>query len=209
MKNIKLPKGIGARIINKDGTFTDVPDPYLESNKYPNISIDSTKFKKEKSSTRLYMLALEFLNTSKLLCHDAGKLKNELRWTQGSLTFYCLHMATELFLKSCLKRTDNKIKLNHNVADLYKQYCTTFEGKGYEFPTPWGISNQDINEMVGEDVIKGIDAKPDQAYRYFEDKNGDPPQSIHFFSPGYQLNYVNDLEKRWIKIADELKNDNI
>lgn len=199
-----LPKGIGVRYTKQDGTVIDVPDPYLKRAKYPNSAVNSIRFKTLPSWERLFLLSLEFLNSARLMCKDAGEKGKGIRWTQGSISFFCLHMATELFLKSCIKRANKITKLNHSIGELYRTYCDTFAGEHFRFPTPWGISGCQINQIIGLEVITGIDLNTDQVYRYFEDKNGNPPTAIHFFSPGYQLNYIIDLEKRWKKIQAEI-----
>lgn len=204
----KLPKGVGVRVIKKDGSVTDCYDPYLKKVKWKGVCTDSSKFKDFPSWKRLFLLSIEFLNTAKLLCKDVGNLKGDIRWTQGSISFYCIHMATELFLKSCIKKSGKKVKLNHNVGDLYKTYLQLFKDESFWFPTPWGISGNKINEFFGFDVISGIDLNTDQLYRYFEDKNGTPSAGTHFFSPGYQLNYIIDLEKRWTIIQNQIIEDN-
>ncbi len=106
------------------------------------------------------------------------------------------------------KKIGKKVKLNHNVGDLYKTYIQLFNDESFYFPTPWGISGNKINEILGFEAISGIDLNTDQLYRYFEDKNGTPSGGIHFFSPGYQLNYVIDLEKRWTIIQNQIIEDN-
>jgi hypothetical protein len=198
-----LPKGVGVRIMDTDGSITDIHDPYLKKLKWDDVRVDSSKFKKLPSWRRLFLLSIEFLNTAKIVCIEAGELGKNIRWTQGSISFYCIHLATELFLKSCLKKYGKKIKLNHNVGDLYKKYCEVFNNK-YCFPTPWGISGTELNKILGSDIFSGIDLNTDQMYRYFENKEGNTPKATHFFSPGYQMNYIIDLEKRWRKIQNSI-----
>jgi hypothetical protein len=206
MKRInKLPKGIGLRISKNNGSVIDIVDPYLKNVKWKNISVNSNKFKKLPSWKRLFLLSLEFLNSAKLICNDAGKLKKRIRWTQGSISYFNLHMATELFIKSCLIKSGNKIKHHHVIADLYKLYQEIFKDDNYYFPNPWAISGYEINKIIGKEVFTGIDLNTDQLYRYFEDKDGNPPKGTHVFSPGYQLNYINDLEQRWLIIINNIK----
>jgi len=200
----KIPKGIGVRIYQDDGSYKDIYDPYLKNIRWKGVHIDSKQFSKLPRWKRLLLNSFEFLNTAKLICKEAGKLKKDIRWTQGNISFYCIHMATELFLKSCIIKSGAEIKSIHDVGKLYNKYVDLFNGELYKFPTPWSISANQINEIIGANIITGIDSNPDQLYRYFEDKNGISPKGIHIFAPGYQLNYILDIEKRWQRISDAI-----
>jgi hypothetical protein len=185
----ELPKGVGVAIKNKDGSITYIRDPYLDGMKWEGVYVDSKSFKTLPSHEKLYALSIQYLRSAIVLCEKAGEAGTKLTWPQGSVVFYCLHLSTELFLKSCLLcRGVPSKKLNHEIADLLREYEKVVPEKSYHFTTPWQLSASDINEALGVDVIKGIDCVPDQLFRYSFDKIGTPSNGTQFFSPGYLYN---------------------
>jgi len=119
----KLPRGVSAVFENKDGSVTYIRDPYLDEMKWEGVYVNSVEFKTLPSHEKLYALSIQYLKAAIVLCEKAGDSGEKLTWPQGSVVFYNLHLATELFLKSCLlcmKVPSNK--LNHEIADLLRQY---------------------------------------------------------------------------------------
>jgi hypothetical protein len=201
----KLPKGIGVAIQNADGSTTYIRDPYLDKLKWEDVRIDSEGFKGLPPYTKLYSLAIHFLKAAIVLCEKAGESGDELTWPQGSVVIYCMHLSTELFLKACLlRRKVPQKQMNHEIADLLRLYETAITDKIYHFSTPWSLSARDINDELGFGAITGIDAVPDQLYRYSFAKNGTSSSGIQFFSPGYLYNYMCDLENKWVSTWEYL-----
>jgi hypothetical protein len=197
----QLPEGVGAAISHKDGTTTFILDPYLKEMKWEGVGVDSEKFKDLLPHERLFRLACEFLGAAIFLCERAGEAGLALTWPQGSVVFYCLHLATELFLKACLIREKVPSKaLGHEVADLLQEYDRAFTEDVYHFSTPWQVSARDINQALGFDALTGVDCVSDQLFRYSMNKAGTPSKGIQVFTPGYIYNYMKDLEHKWSKI---------
>ena len=195
-----LLEDIGVVIHNKDGSVTYIQDPFLKGMKWKGVSVNSKKFTSLSAHEKLFMLSQEFLGAAISLCQRAGEAGPALTWPQGSVVYYCLHLATELFLKACLVRKKVSLKtLNHEVADLLREYERAFPEEADHFTTPWQSSAREINQMLGNDVITGVDSVPDQLFRYSMNKGGIPSKSVHFFTPSYLYNYMSDLEDKWSK----------
>lgn len=190
---------------HKDGSITYIADPFLIGMKWEGVRVNSLEFKQLVAHEKLFRLSHEFLREAILLCESAGEAGPALSWPQASVIYYSLHLATELFLKACLTRADIPPKsLNHEVADLLKEYVKTFPESDFYFSTPWQLSARDINEALGDDVISGVDRLPDQLYRYGMNKGGETSKGMQQFAPGYMYNYLTDLESKWIKIWGRL-----
>jgi hypothetical protein len=197
---MKPPPGVAAMWENADGTTSFIVDPDLRNMKWPDLTVNSGKFKALPSHERLYQLSQAFLHTAIGVCHDAGNSACALGWPQGSVFYYCLHLATELFLKACIFRVTGKSIGTHEIADLLREYRKLLPGDKFHFKTTWWCSAKDLDALFGHQVLNGIDRSPDQLFRYSIDKKGTGSQSIHVFTPGYMLNCTKGLQSKWTKI---------
>jgi hypothetical protein len=196
----KLPSGVAAMWENADGTTSFILDRALRNMKWPGLRVDSGKFKDLPSHEKLYQLSQAFLHTAMGVCTDAGNSGCTLGWPQGSVFYYCLHLATELFLKACILRISGRPIGIHEIADLRHEYLKLLPGDKFHFETSWWVSAKDLDRLFGRQVLNGIDRSPDQLYRYSIDKKGTGSKSIHLFTPGYMLNRSNDLQAKWTEI---------
>lgn len=126
--NISLPKGVGAAIVGHDGKITYVLDPFLTENRWPSVTVDSSSFKTLSAPEKLYEQAVAFLRGAKVLCEATGQAGENLRWSQGSVCYYCINLATELFLKACISRsTGEAAPPTHILCQSYwlftPKYC--------------------------------------------------------------------------------------
>jgi hypothetical protein len=196
-----LPPGVSAAFVGADGEVVYQLDPFLKDMKWPGLQIDSSAFKELPTHERLYGQSQAFLQAASILTENAGGAGAELKWPQASVCYYCLHLATELFLKACIFCLDRSPKrMNHEVADLLNRYRELLPDKEFYFPTPWFLSASDLSKIFGHDVLQGVDRAPDQLYRYGMDKKGEPSEGIQLFTPGYFLNYVRFLNTKWPEI---------
>jgi len=69
------------------------------------------------------------------------------------------------------------------------------------------LSAKDLDDIFGFEVLHGVDRTPDQLFRYGMDKKDTPSGMIQNFVPGYQFNYMGDLELRWKEIWASLNNE--
>lgn len=195
-----LPEGVAAASVSADGKVTYVFDPFLLNMRWDGLSVNSASFRALSPADRLYPLSRAFLCSGIALCERAGDTGAQLEWPQASVCYYCLHLATELFLKACILRAGREPSKHHEIAELRREYERLLPGEAYRFQTKWALSAKEIDEVFGFEVLHGIDRSPDQLFRYSMDKKGNSSGMIHNFVPGYLFNYMKDLEIRWNEI---------
>jgi hypothetical protein len=200
-----LPEGVAAMGVSADGKVVPGLDPFLLDMRWESLSVNSASFKALPPAERLYRLSRAFLRSGIFLCERAGDAAGELEWPQPSVCNYCLHLATELFLKACILRVGGEPSKHHEIAALRREYERLLPGEKYSFQTraSWDVSAKDLNEILGYEALQGVDRNPDQLFRYSMDKKGTPSKFTHNFVPGYMFNYMNDLEIRWKEIWED------
>ncbi len=190
-----------------DGKALYILDPLLSENLWPGVAVDSDSFKKLSPSEKLYEQAMAFLKATKVLCEVAGQAGEKLRWSQGSVCFYCLNLATELFLKACISRSNGVTAIpTHELSKLLAQYTEILSEPEFQFPTPWALSASDIERVLGAQIFNSIDRNPDQLYRYGVGRDGVESAGVQFFNPGYIFNYLNHLNNVWERAWNEVCN---
>ena len=196
-----LPPGVSSAFVNSEGKVVYNFDHFLRDMRWEGLSVDTTAFKNLPAQERLYKQSRAFLHAAIIFCEDAGEAGANLEWPQASVCYYCLHLATELFLKACLICLGKEPKkLNHEIADLLSQYKELLPGKEFYWPTPWFLSARNLNEMFGHEVLQGVDQTPDQLFRYGMDKKGKASVAVQFFTPGYFFNYLKHIDTKWSEI---------
>jgi hypothetical protein len=202
-----LPEGVAAAGISADGKVTYILDPFLLNMRWEGLSVNSESFKALSPADRLYRLSVAFLSSGVVLCERAGDAGATLEWPQASVCYYCLHLATELFLKACILRVGREPSKHHEIAELRREYSLLLPGQAYSFQTSWALSAKDLAESFGFEVLHGIDRTPDQLFRYSMDKKGNASGMIQNFTPGYLFNYMTDLTIRWKEIWQAIPMD--
>jgi hypothetical protein len=197
---IEIPEGVAAVGISADGKRHYIHDPLLRGMRWKGTSVDSASFRKLSPAERLYRLSQAYLRASTVLCEQAGEAGENLEWPQASVCYYCLHLATELFLKACIQRIGRVPSKHHEIAELRREYRSLLPGAEYDFRTSWWLSPKDQDQICGVQILHGVDRAPDQLFRYSMDKKGAPSRNIQIFTPGYFFNNVKDLEGRWTRI---------
>ena len=195
-----LPEGVAAAGVSADGKVMYVLDPFLLNMRWDGLSVNSASFRALPPADRLHRLSVAFLRSGIVLCERAGETGAALEWPQASVCYYCLHLATELFLKACILRVGREPSKHHEIADLRREYTHLLPGDAFFFQTSWALSAKDLAESFGFEVLHGIDRTPDQLFRYSMDKKGNASGMIQNFVPGYLFNYMTDLEIRWREI---------
>jgi len=195
-----LPAEVGLVIEYSNGVRVYQLDPFLRDMRWPEVRTDSASFKALPQHARLYEQSRAFLDAAIVLCEQAAEAGANLEWPRASVCYYCLHLATELFLKACILRVGGKPAKSHEIADLLKRYAELFPGQENQFPTPWSLSACDLDDAVGCKVLKGVDRVPDQLYRYGMDKDGTGSSGTQFFTPGYFFNYARHLAVKWHEV---------
>jgi len=188
-----------------DGKALYILDPFLSEDRWPGVAVDSASFKKLSSPEKLHEQAIAFLQAAKVLCEAAGQAGENLRWSQGSVCFYCLNLATELFLKACISRSSGVSAVpTHKLSELLERYVEILPEPEFQFPTPWALSASDIERALGAQIFNSIDRNPDQLYRYGVGRDGAESAGVQFFNPGYIFNYLNHLNNVWERAWNEV-----
>lgn len=104
------------------------------------------------------------------------------------------------FLKACILRVSSKPPGIHEVADLRREYLKLLPDEKFSFMTPWWCSAKDLDDLLGCQVLSGVDRTPDQLFRYGMDKKCAGSRSVHLFTPGYTLNCTNELRAKRAEI---------
>jgi HEPN domain-containing protein len=194
----KLPNDVEAAVVSPDGSIRYIFKPYPVSNRWPDVYVDSRNFKDKSVAEKMYEQAKAFLNAATLCCEAAGEAAEKIQWSQGSVCYYCLNLATELFLKACISRATGDLPLaTHSIPQLLSSYAEVLPNKEFHFSTPWAISASEIEEWVGSKVFEEIDRNPDQLYRYGVGRNGKSSAGIQMFSPGNFYDYAIHLSNVW------------
>ena len=112
--------GIGA-----DGGKVVVFNPLQTQVQWPGVLVNSFGFERLAPPAKFYEQAIAFLNAAKVLCQDAGTkgaAGGDITWSQGSVCYYCVHIATELFLKACIWAHSGQIPKTHDLQKLLSAY---------------------------------------------------------------------------------------
>jgi len=198
-----LPPSVSAAWVGKDGEVHYEYAPYLPDDRWHGVVVDSASFKQLPHSERLFRLSQAFLDAAIHLCERAGESGADLQWPEASGCYSSLHLSTELFLKACLLRVGTRaVAMNHDISGLRRQYRELLPGPEFAWPTPWDVSARDIAEVLGVEVLHGIDRTPDQLFRYGADKSGAPSAGLQIFAPSEQMGYMTYLKERWTQVWD-------
>jgi hypothetical protein len=195
-----------------DGEDLYILEPYPRNTRWEGLSVSSASFNALPMAEGLYRLSCAYLYSGIVLCERAGDTRVELGWPQASVCYYCLHLATELFLKACILQVGQQpgkpSKHGHEIADLRREYEERLQKllprETYWFSTPWALSAKDIQKIVGHEVLHGVDRTPDQLFRYSMAGNGTRFGGNYIFNPGYLFNYMKDLETKWAQIWEKI-----
>jgi hypothetical protein len=187
-------RGVEARGFD-DGHEVVVLNPSQISEQWPSVSVTSVDFDKLEPWVGYYEQAIAFLNAAKVLSEVAGTTAaagGGLTWPQGSVCYYCLNIATELFLKACIwAHSGKRPKMSHGLAGLYEEYSKTLPKPEFLFQLPlaWLAPSSMFDNSV--------DRTPDQLYRYHIGTDGKASELTHVFRPDTVINRVNDLDRIW------------
>ena len=192
---------VGRLVYDPEAKVHRVADPWSQNTQWPDVRVDSTSFNGLPAHQQLFEMSIGYLRAAVALCRHAGEAGEHLQWPDAAAAYFCLHHATELFLKACLQFRDARgTPRVHEVADLFDRYESCFPDERFTFPTPWHISAEEINKVLGDQVVGGVDAIPDQLFRYGRSTGGQVSAGVQYFSPGYMFNYLQYLGDRWREI---------
>ncbi len=141
---------------------------------------------------------MAYLQAATVLCEAAGQAGGALQWSHGAVCYYCLNIATELFLKACIQESKVAIAIStHEISELLDSYRKVLPESEFQFVTLWDRSWAEIEEELGVQIVAKIDHHPDQLYRYGADQSGKGSAGIQIFSPDYFYGYLIYLERVW------------
>jgi HEPN domain-containing protein len=145
-------------------------------------------------AAKFYEQATAFLNAAKVLCQNAGTMGvagGDLTWSHGSVCYYCIHIAAELFLKACITTHLGQAPKTHDLVKLLSAYVAALPEPEFQFqlPVAWLQVSSSFERM--------LDRSPDQLYRYGVGNDGEGSALTHQFSPDTVFNRVVHLEHIW------------
>ena len=181
--------GIGA-----DGGKVVVFNPLQTQVQWPGVLVNSFGFERLAPPAKFYEQAIAFLNAAKVLCQDAGTkgaAGGDITWSQGSVCYYCVHIATELFLKACIWAHSGQIPKTHDLQKLLSAYTEALPEPEFQFQLPLAW------QQVSSSFERMLDRAPDQLYRYGVGNDGKGSALTHQFSPDTVFNRVTHLERVW------------
>ena len=207
----RLPKGVESVLVDSDGRKTYVFNPALLAKiRWPSVAADSSSFDKLSVSAKFYEQAIAFLRASKVLCETAGVAGTSgkrITWSQGSVCFYCINLATELFLKACISRGSGEAAPStHDLAKLLRQYAEILPSPEFQFQIPllWKGISAEVESAIGGKLFAPIDKSPDQLYRYGIGKDGAGSGLTHRFVPDTVFGRITHFEKVWQRAWKEV-----
>jgi hypothetical protein len=207
-RNMKdLSKHVEAEIHHSNGEVEYIYSPFPVEARWPGVFVDSSSFRNLPVPEKFHQQGVAYLQAAALLCEAAGKAGNSLRWSQGSVCYYCLNIAMELFLKACIQKSNGGAAVpTHEIPKLLESYRAILPEQEFQFVTWWDRSWADIERHLGIKIAAEIDRHPDQLYRYGADRLGKGSAGIQNFSPDYFLGYVTYLEDIWKLAWDKVSN---
>jgi hypothetical protein len=199
-EELGLP-GVEAVMVGQDGHNTVVFNPIQSKVQWPNVSVTSYSFEQLDTPAKLYEQALAFLSASKLLCEAAGSsgaAGQSVNWSQGSVCYYCVHIATELFLKACICVHSGKVPKTHELQILLASYTEALPEPEFQFQVPlaWQQAASSFENL--------LDRAPDQLYRYGVGKDGKGSSFTHQFVPDTLFNRIAHLLQVWPRAWNKL-----
>jgi hypothetical protein len=195
-----LPEGVSAASVFPGGKAIYHRYPFPRTGMWEGLTINSMSFRQLPPQERFYRLSCAYLHGGIVLCERAGDSGSQLEWPAASVCYYCLNLATELFYKACILCVGHEPERSHEISKLQRRYEELLPGEEYKFHALWAQSAENVNDVVGFELFRGVDRKPDQLFRYSMDKNGTPSAGIHFFTPGVFFDYAKYLGTRWSEI---------
>lgn len=200
-KELGLP-GVEAVIVDEGDFKTIIFNPVQSRVQWPGVSVTSYTFDKLDIQAKLYEQAIAFLNASKLLCETAGNsgaTGQSISWSQGSVCYYCIHIATELFLKACISSRSGEVPKTHSLQKLLAIYAEVLPEPEFQFQIPL------IWKQAATSFENLIDGAPDQLYRYGIGRDGKGSSYTHQFAPDTLFNRISHLLEIWPRAWNELQ----
>jgi hypothetical protein len=199
-EELGLP-GVEAVMVGQDGHKTVVFNPIQSKVQWPNVSVTSYAFERLDIPAKLYEQALAFLNASKLLCEAAGSsgaAGRSVNWSQGSVCYYCVHIATELFLKACICVQSGEVPKTNDLQKLLASYGAALPEPEFQFQVPLAW------QQAASSFENVLDRAPDQLYRYGVGKDGKGSSLTHQFVPDTLFNRIAHLLQVWPRAWNKL-----
>ena len=193
--------GVEAVFTDAEGRKTVVFDPNQTRVQWPGVLVMSDVFEQLDNPAKFYEQSQAFLSAAKLLCETAGQsgaTGREITWPQASVCYYCVHIATELFLKACLSARLGEVPKTHDLKKLLISYAEILPASEFQFQIPLAWTEA---ASLFENLL---DRTPDQLYRYGVGKDGKGSSKTHQFVPDVLFNRISHLSHVWPRAWNEV-----
>lgn len=195
--------GVESASVDADGRTIVVFNPIQAKVQWPGVRATSTTFDGLDTPEKFYEQAIAFLHAAEILCAAAGNRGAKdgyVTWSQGSVCYYCIHIATELFLKACIAKRSGEVPKTHEMRRLYGNYAELLPQKEFQFQVPiaWLQAASSFENL--------LDRAPDQLYRYGVGKDGKGSSFAHQFAPDNVFNRVIHYLRVWPRAWNEARN---
>jgi HEPN domain-containing protein len=186
--------GVESVGVDAEGRTVVAFNPLQAQVQWPGVLVSSFRFDNLEPTAKFYEQAIAFLDAAKVLCQNAGS-KNaagrDITWSEGSVCYYCVHIASELFLKACIWTHSGEAPKTHDLQKLLSTYTEVLPGPEFQFQLPlaWLQDSSSFERM--------LDRAPDQLYRYGVGRDGGGSAYTHQFSPDLVFNRVAQFERVW------------
>ncbi len=192
-EELGLP-GVESVAVDAAGRTVVVLNPIQSPQQWPGVSAFSRSFSGLAVSEKYYQQSLAFLDPAKVLSEAAGvsgAAGAPVTWPQGSVCYYCIHIAMELFLKACIMKRTGDTPKTHDVQKLITGYGELFPEQEFRFQVPltWLQAAPSFETLV--------DRAPDQLYRCGVGKDGVASSLTHQFVPDILFNRVQQYLRVW------------
>ncbi len=174
-------------------------DAIPQEPRWPGVTVDSSEFVELPVHEQLRQLAIGYVSSAKSLCAELGENPALRSWPRALVVCFCFRHAVELFLKCCIYYRTQKIKGDHDITSLKKEYHRLYPGTDFFFQLPLFWS-----QKMGGSHVEDFEKKLDQVYRYFVGMEGQPPKRLYNFPPGTWLTIIEkfeeDIDRIWANI---------
>lgn len=173
-------------------------EAWMATLRWPLRGVVTEEFRVLPEVERMYQMALGNIQSAKSLCIELGEHPERLSWPRGAVVYYLTHLAVELFLKACLLRKGRRLA-THEISELQDAFDETFPNQKC-IESMWDMNLVELAEFGPGPGDRRIRAREDESFRYFADRQGNPPNGEYSFAPAVFIPEIERLEEDFIDV---------